>query len=319
MNAIAILGRLIQTLPTGLLGPGLMVKGFREQTPYAFSVVIEMSARIQISQQILTHMKFLGQSFPRAAIGKLSLGKSFMPSILAGSLRTPRHVVFLDSYIFQRGAIVRGELPPGFVADVIRTGQLLRLRVCAQRLLGIVSELPVDLPGREMRPVENDLQPDPGGRSLLGGQGPLQRHGGVDGLRDQVGVERRTRQTREREADQNAFYGTRRSSGQLGLPRESRFSTRLRTLPTFLTAFLTAGADRSVFFAAYRSSSSWLATTLARSCLRPRAVFFAVAIVDSSSLNWTEATQQGSIGSGTIGRLILAASCNWPVRPQRSN
>jgi hypothetical protein len=85
------------------------------------------------------------------------------------------------------------------------------------------------------------------------------------------------------------------------LPRESRFSTRLRTLPTFFTAFLTAGAERFVFFASYRTSWSWLPATLARSCLRPRAVFFTVfpaAIVDSSNPKYTDATQQGFIGSG---------------------
>lgn len=36
--------------------------------------------------------------------------------------------------------------------------------------------------------------------------------------------------------------------------RPSRFSTRLRELPTFLTAFFTAEADRPVFFASYRTS-----------------------------------------------------------------
>jgi hypothetical protein len=36
--------------------------------------------------------------------------------------------------------------------------------------------------------------------------------------------------------------------------RPSRFSTRFRLLPTFLTAFFTAAAERSVFFDSYRSS-----------------------------------------------------------------
>jgi hypothetical protein len=36
--------------------------------------------------------------------------------------------------------------------------------------------------------------------------------------------------------------------------RPSRFSTRLRALPTFLTVFFTAGADFPVFFASYCTS-----------------------------------------------------------------
>jgi hypothetical protein len=60
--------------------------------------------------------------------------------------------------------------------------------------------------------------------------------------------------------------------------RPRRFSTCLRLLPTFFTAFFTAAAERLVFFASYRTS--WLCppATRARSCLRPRAVFFVVAI-----------------------------------------
>src|SRR5205085_4627692 len=54
-----------------------------------------------------------------------------------------------------------------------------------------------------------------------------------------------------------------------------------RLLPTFLTAFFTAAAEWPVFFDSYRSSWFCPPATWALSCLRPRAVFFAVAIGSS--------------------------------------
>ena len=63
----------------------------------------------------------------------------------------------------------------------------------------------------------------------------------------QLGTQRRIRQTHRRGTDQNPSDETPRCR-HFRFP-DSRFSTVLRTLPTFFTAFFTAGADLPVFLA----------------------------------------------------------------------
>jgi hypothetical protein len=112
------------------------------------------------------HVKLFAQALARAGVGQLGDVLHVVHLCRELAKERPCDVLVRDGVALDHRTVVRRKLCPDVGADLVRTRQLLRLFVSPQRVLRILSEPAVDLARREVRPVEQDLQPDPYGSRL---------------------------------------------------------------------------------------------------------------------------------------------------------
>lgn len=130
-----------------------------------------------------------------------------MSSIFAGSFLRNGPATSCSAWcspFHRHRAAVRSKLSPNIGVEVVGDRQLLRLFEGPQRLLRVLPEPSFDLAWREVRPVEQDLQPDPRRGRLLVGQGLLRGPGRVDRGRLHFGGKRGPRDARQHKADDDA-------------------------------------------------------------------------------------------------------------------
>jgi hypothetical protein len=125
-----------------------------------FPGAIEVLSRVQGRKQILAHVKLLGQALARAGVGQL---RNVLHVLHLGrelAQERPGDIAVRDGVARDHRTAVRRKLGPDVGADVVGTRQLLRPFISPQRLLRILTKSAVDLARREVRPVEQHLQPD---------------------------------------------------------------------------------------------------------------------------------------------------------------
>ena len=124
-----------------------------------FPGVIEASVRIEPTQQILAHVKFLGELFLRSFVGQArQLGFLFQ---IAGYafVKWASHVALQDRVRCERRiGVVRKERAPGVRVEFSRCREILGLLESRKRLAKVVAVLAVDFARREAVAVEQHLR-----------------------------------------------------------------------------------------------------------------------------------------------------------------
>src|SRR6266496_6068188 len=104
-------------------------------------------------------MEFLSEQLPRACVGKpvhRRLGAEILRNLFRK--RTPR--VFLSDLVIDEGwfSVALGDRAPQLLGELFGRFKTLHLRISGNRLAGVLTKSAIDLAGRGMSPIKQDLQ-----------------------------------------------------------------------------------------------------------------------------------------------------------------
>ena len=160
---------------------------------------------VQRGEQPLAHMKLLRQSLAGAGIAQLRNVLHILH--FGGQLVQERScdVLLRDGVVREYRRGIGRKLLPGLIGQGVGARQLFRLSIGAERLLGVLAELSVNFPRREVSAVQQHLKPDPDRCRLIPGEQLLSgKFGGVDRGRRELGATNRRRGKREDQPKPNA-------------------------------------------------------------------------------------------------------------------
>src|SRR5579872_1286466 len=150
---------------------------------------IELLSGIEHGKQLLAHVKSFRQFLPRAGEAEPRKVRHVLHPRRKLTEERPRDVLFGDGVMRGHRPVVLPKLAPNILGDDIGAGQPMRFAVGAQRLLRVLSEFAIDLAGREMRAIQQDLEPNGQGGRPVGWQSLSRSFGCFDRGRTHFGSE----------------------------------------------------------------------------------------------------------------------------------